>query len=120
MQLELIGDLPGEPVVVRGLPDSLARVLTNLVTNAAIHGGGHVWVGLDVHGREATITVGDDGDGMPDDSALDTGERTHRSGGHGLGLIIAGRIIDGHDGSIGYRERDGGGTIVEITLPLAR
>lgn len=120
VQLQLIGDLPAEPVVVRGLPDSLARVLTNLVTNAAIHGGGHVWVGLDVHGGDATITVVDDGPGMPDDCALDTGGRTHRSGGHGLGLIIAGRIIAGHDGSIGYRERDGGGTIIEITLPLAR
>ncbi len=120
VQLQLLGDLPANPVVVRGLPDSLARVLTNLVTNAAIHGGGHVWVGLDVHGREAVMSVADDGPGMPGNGALDTGQRAHRRGGHGLGLIIAARIIDGHDGSIGYRDREGGGTVVELTLPLAR
>lgn len=118
--LQLSAELPEHPVVVRGVPDSLARVLTNLVSNAAVHGGGHVWVGLDVHGTEATISVADDGPGMPADSALDTGRRASRRGGHGLGLVIARRIAAAHDGSIGHHERDGGGTVVQLTLPLVR
>lgn len=118
--LQLAGELPDEPVVVRGVPDSLARLLTNLVSNAAVHGGGHVWVGLDVHATEATISVADDGPGMPDDSALDTGQRASRRGGHGLGLVIARRIVAAHDGSIGHHEREGGGTVVQLTLPLVR
>ncbi|MDZ7790083.1 MAG: HAMP domain-containing sensor histidine kinase [Xanthomonadales bacterium] len=118
--LELDGELPADPVTVRGVPDSLARMLTNLVSNAAVHGGGHVWVGLTVHGGDATITVADDGPGMPHDSALDTGRRASRDGGHGLGLVIARRIATAHDGSIGHRARADGGTVVQLTLPLDR
>ena len=118
VDLRLQGELPSKPVVVRGVPDSLARVLTNLVSNAAVHGGDRVWVGLGVDEGEATVTVADDGPGMPADSALDTGRRASRSGGHGLGLVIAQRIVDAHHGRIGYSDRPGGGTVVELTLPL--
>lgn len=117
--LQLAGSLPEEPVVVRGVSDSLARVVTNLVSNAASHGGGQVWIGLDVHAAEATLSIADDGPGMPGDSALDTGRRASRGGGHGLGLVIARRIVAAHDGSIGYHDREGGGTVVQLTLPLA-
>ncbi len=120
VELRPLGELPREPVLVRGVADSLARLLTNLVTNGAVHGGGHVWVGLRADATTAVLRVEDDGPGMPHDSALDTGERADRSGGHGLGLVIAARIVDVHGGHIEYRDRDGGGTIVEITLPRVR
>lgn len=117
VDLRLEEPLPGRPVLVRAIPDSLARVLTNLVTNAAVHGGGTVWVGLDVRGHDAVLRVSDDGPGMPKDSALDTGEQAQRAGGHGLGLVIASRIVQAHEGSIDYHDRPGGGTVVEIVLP---
>ena len=120
VELRPLGELPDEPVIVRGVADSLARLLTNLVTNGAVHGGGHVWVGLEADDRTAVLRVEDDGPGMPKDSALDTGERAERSGGHGLGLVIAARIVDVHGGHIAYHDRDGGGTVVEITLPRVR
>lgn len=119
VEIELVGALPDGPVIVRGVTDALARLLANLVTNAAIHGGGRVWINLQLHGQEASITVADDGPGMPANSALGTGERVHRTGGHGLGLVIARRIVTAHGGSIGHHERAGGGTIVEFTLALA-
>lgn len=117
VELRPLGELPDQPVMVRGVADSLARLLTNLVTNSAVHGGGHVWVGLHADASNAVLRVEDDGPGMPRDSALDTGERAARSGGHGLGLVIATRIVDVHGGQITHRDRDGGGTVVEITLP---
>lgn len=119
VELRLAGELPPEPVVVRGVPDSLARLLTNLVTNAAVHGGGRVWVALEVDGATARLRVEDDGPGMPRDSGLHTGERAQRRGGHGLGLVIARRIVDAHHGRIEHRDRPGGGTIIEIELPRA-
>lgn len=119
VDLRLTGALPERPVMVLGVADSLARLLTNLVTNAAIHGGGRVWVGLEVHGTDAVLCVQDDGPGMPHATGLDTGERADRSGGHGLGLVIAGRIVDVHNGTIEHRDRPGGGTVIEIHLPLA-
>jgi signal transduction histidine kinase len=39
--------------------------------------------------------------------------------GHGLGLAIARRVIDAHDGAIHVENREGGGLMVTITLPLA-
>ena len=117
--LSLTTALPDTPVVVEGVADSLARLLTNLVTNAAVHGGGHVWVGLETVDGAAVLRVEDDGPGMPRETGLDTGERADRSGGHGLGLVIAGRIVDVHHGTIDHRDRDGGGTVIEIRIPLA-
>lgn len=119
---------PHTPTVVRGLTDALARVLTNLVTNAAVHGGGQVWVELATPtsdpdadaGSDAVVTVGDDGSGMPEDSPLATGRRARRSGGHGLGLVISRRIVAGHRGEVSHRPRPGGGTVVEVRLPLRR
>lgn len=119
VELRLERELPDEPVLVRAIPDSLARVLTNLVTNAAVHGGGTVWVGLEVQDHEAVLRVSDDGPGMPKDSALDTGEQAQRAGGHGLGLVIATRIVRAQGGTIAYDDRPGGGTIVELRLPVA-
>lgn len=118
-ELQLAGPLPTGPVVVRGVTDSLARVLTNLVSNAAVHGGGRVWLGLEVAGDTAVVTVADDGPGMPDDTPLTTGERAPRDGGHGLGLLITRRIVANHLGSIRQRPRGGGGTVIELRLPLA-
>jgi two-component system OmpR family sensor kinase len=39
--------------------------------------------------------------------------------GHGLGLAIARRVIDAHDGVIQVENRDGGGLTVTVSLPLA-
>ncbi len=117
VELGQLWPLPDRPVRVRGVADSLARLLTNLVTNAAVHGGGHVWVGLRADDETAVLRVEDDGPGMPRDSGLDTGERADREGGHGLGLVIACRIVAVHGGTIEHRDRDGGGTVIEITLP---
>lgn len=119
VDLRLSAPLPNPPVVIRGVADSLARLLTNLVSNAAVHGGGHVWVGLRVEDTTAVLCVEDDGPGMPQATGLDTGERADRSGGHGLGLVIARRIVEVHRGTIVHHDRAGGGTVIEIRLPLA-
>lgn len=120
VELRRLAPLPDEPVMVRGVPDLLARLLTNLVTNAAVHGGGHVWVGLSADDTTAVLRVEDDGPGMPGDSGLDTGQRADRAGGHGLGLVIANRIVGHHGGTIAHWDRDGGGTVIEIRLPRVR
>ena len=111
--------LPATPLVVLGVADSLARLLANLLSNAAEHGGGTVWLGLREQDGAAVVQVADDGPGLPRDCALDTGVRASREGGHGLGLLIAHRVADVHGGSIQHADRDGGGTVIEVTVPLA-
>jgi signal transduction histidine kinase len=42
-----------------------------------------------------------------------------RSGGLGLGLAICKRLVEAHGGTIGVRERAGGGACFYFTLPRA-
>jgi signal transduction histidine kinase len=44
--------------------------------------------------------------------------RTRSSGGAGLGLAIARRIVEAHGGQIGAHSRPGHGTTLTFTLPL--
>lgn len=96
----------GPPLVtVKAL--AFKRALTNLVTNAARHGSR-----LRIEGRNAdgwlTITVEDDGPGIPEDERenvfrpfyqLDHA-RNRDAGGSGLGLAIARDIVRGHGGDV--------------------
>ncbi|MFL5300079.1 MAG: ATP-binding protein, partial [Anaeromyxobacteraceae bacterium] len=40
--------------------------------------------------------------------------------GTGLGLAIARRVVEAHGGRIAARPREGGGTVFQLELPLAR
>jgi signal transduction histidine kinase len=46
--------------------------------------------------------------------------RARRTGGLGLGLALAKRVIDAHDGAIALGPAPGGGTRATVTLPAAR
>ncbi|OAR22132.1 hypothetical protein A8W25_29645 [Streptomyces sp. ERV7] len=103
-------DILAEPMVVRGHPALLARVLGNLLDNAERHATSRVTVRLrdDAAERQAVLDVFDDGPGIPPrDHArvferftrLDTA-RTRHTGGTGLGLAIALRITTLHRGTL--------------------
>jgi signal transduction histidine kinase len=124
---------PGGPVVVDGDPDSLTRLTWILVDNAVRHGAGEVEVELglmpgtgedDAAGGRAVLTVADRGPGLPPGDEDRIFERFHRAdparsgSGAGLGLAIARTIVEAHDGTIGAANRDGGGAIFRVELPL--
>jgi signal transduction histidine kinase len=44
---------------------------------------------------------------------------TTRAGGTGLGLAIVKRLLELQDGGIALKDRPGGGTVAEVTVPLA-
>ncbi len=56
--------------------------------------------------------------GMYADVRLEA-SRNRETGGFGLGLTIARRIIDGHSGTIALENRAGGGLDVVVRLPVA-
>jgi len=116
-------------ITVAGAPDLLWRALENVVRNAIRHGRGAVDIAVECNDTEVTVKVSDRGPGIhPDDlpslfqpffrcQAVDG---AHGSvDGHGLGLAIARRVIDAHDGVIHVANRQGGGLAVTVTLPLA-
>jgi len=105
----------------------IARVVRNLLDNAARHAAAVVTVTLDARGDNAVLTVTDDGSGIPPDerervfqrfTRLDDGRlRTH--GGAGLGLAIVREVVAMHQGSVAIEDADPGARLV-VRLPLQR
>ncbi|MFL6656637.1 MAG: ATP-binding protein [Massilia sp.] len=110
---ELVIDLPDRPVFLHGDGTRLAQILSNLLNNAAkyTNRGGRVVLSARVEERSLVVSVADNGIGIaPEmlnqifemfvqvDSTL---ERTNA--GLGVGLSLAGRLVELHGGSIEAR-----------------
>jgi signal transduction histidine kinase len=115
------------PTPVVGDPARLRQLVTILVDNAIRHGpvGGTVSVAVRMDGREAVLTVDDDGPGIPAHERERVFDRFWRGsdarpGGTGLGLAIGAWIVTGHGGSIAAVERAGGGSRFVVRLPAAQ
>jgi signal transduction histidine kinase/HAMP domain-containing protein len=114
---------------VRADPRRTEQVLRNLVENAIKYSpdGGTVTVRGDVQGREALISVSDEGIGIaPEDLARvfdrfyrADGQAVRRAGGTGLGLSICQGIVQMHGGRIWAESTPGAGSTFFFTLPLA-
>lgn len=87
-------------------PDDLAEALGNLVENAARHARSRVALTASTDAGFVTISVTDDGPGMPQEffaDALDRGSRLDTSrAGFGLGLAIAAEIAEACGGSVEF------------------
>jgi signal transduction histidine kinase len=70
----------------------------------------------------AELSVSDRGPGIPEDKLEAVFEPfyTSKAEGMGMGLSIARTIIEAHNGLIGARNRDHGGTTFRIRLPLVQ
>ena len=110
---------------VRGHADQLARVVRNLVDNAARHAAETVTITLAEQGANAVLAVLDDGPGIPEDEHQRVFERFARlddardraSGGTGLGLAICRDIVGRHDGTIAIDADHRPGTRFVVNLP---
>ncbi len=106
----------------------LKVLLQNLVDNAvkfSLDDSGAVEVRLACGEESVTVSLDDDGRGIPEDMAdrvlepfvkLDP-SRGHRSG-YGLGLNLCQRIVQAHGGSIEIQPREPRGTSVTVELPV--
>ena len=96
------------PVKIDGDDAQLRRMFRNLITNAEQHTIDHFSVDLSRHDDRITVTISDDGAGIPVDDRervfdrfvrLDDA-RTRDGGGTGLGLAIVHDIVARHDAQI--------------------
>ncbi|TMA46012.1 MAG: HAMP domain-containing histidine kinase [Deltaproteobacteria bacterium] len=106
----------------------LRRALDNLLSNAGKHGGpGEVALLADAGDGRLTIEVRDRGAGIaPEDmEQLFTPffradrSRARQTGGLGLGLLLARRIVEAHRGTLEIESNPGEGTVARIRVPLA-
>ena len=116
----------GTPVIIRGDPILLRRLLRNLLENAQRHAGGatHVCVRKNVSGK-AELSVEDHGIGVAEDEREKIFEPFYRSSragaptkGFGLGLALARQIARAHGGEVRYSPLTGGGSRFTVTFPV--
>lgn len=105
------------------------QVMANLLSNAIKFSylDGTVRVSLTSDGRELTVAVSDEGQGIADDfrqrifqrfAQVDSSD-TRRRDGTGLGLSITKAIVERMGGRIGYHSTVGKGSCFYFTLPIA-
>jgi two-component system sensor histidine kinase ChvG len=124
---------PEESAFVSGREGALSQVFRNLIDNALSFSppGGQVRVRVRRQGREALVSIEDDGPGIPPDNLETIFERFYTArpkgqafGGHsGLGLSIARQIVEAHNGRIWAENRAGAdgaiaGARILVSLPL--
>jgi PAS domain S-box-containing protein len=113
---------PGPELTLHADGDQLDQVLINLVTNAvdaALTTNGGVRVRWKRSGNQFTLTVEDDGPGLPETSNLFVPFFTTKPGGTGIGLVLSRQIAEAHGGTLTLADRkDGKGGMATLTLPV--
>ena len=116
--------------LVKCAPDSVERVLYNLLSNALRHtpSDGTVAVRIEPRAAVVEVAVEDTGVGLPPDALERVFDRfwradesrTKQSGdGSGLGLAIARGLVEAQGGRIWAENRPEGGARIAFTLPAA-
>jgi two-component system sensor histidine kinase KdpD len=118
--------LPRDLPLVRLDALLIERVLVNLLENASKYTpfGSRVSLAADVVGDRLSVTVADDGPGLPPGreeavfQKFTRGNAESATPGVGLGLAICRAIVESHGGRIVGGNRRGGGAAFTLTLPL--
>jgi signal transduction histidine kinase len=121
--VSLISELPTQPV--RGMVDAsqTEHLFVNLVLNAvqALRpNGGNIWIKTEFDDKIATVSVRDNGPGIPPTELERIFEPFHttRPEGFGLGLYSCRRIAEDQGWKLALDSTPGKGTTFKVTIPL--
>lgn len=122
--------VPARPIMVQADPSPLGLVVSNLISNALKYSppDAPVEVTVAVGQDRAIISVHDQGDGIP---LIEQGRifdrfyqvesgHTRSTGGAGLGLYIARRLVEAMSGRLWVDSEPGRGSTFSFSLPLAQ
>jgi signal transduction histidine kinase len=126
--IELIAHIARAVPFVGGDIALIERVLENLIENALRHtaAGGKIEVTVHPQREYIQVRVRDTGSGIPEKDLPHVFDRFYRvdksrnesSGGAGLGLAIAKRVVELHGGTIEVSSAPGRGACFSFTLPV--
>jgi signal transduction histidine kinase len=129
-RISLSLDLPDNLPLVNIDRQRVNEVLHNLLENAVAHThkGGTINVTAMTQGDWVEVCVSDTGEGIPVEDLPYIFERFYRvdrsraraTGGSGLGLTIAKRLVEAHGGQITVQSELGKGSSFSFTLPIAK
>jgi two-component system sensor histidine kinase KdpD len=119
-------ELPPDLALIRGDFVLLEQVMVNLLDNAMKYSsvGSTIIVAATTDGEEMTLSVLDNGSGIPSADLPYIFEKfyrarqTRRIDGTGLGLSICRTIIEAHKGRIWAENRASGGAIISFNIPM--
>ncbi len=122
--VELVLDVPEEPVRILADQGQMRQVLLNLALNAvqSLSGPGTVTIKLIQNNRDVSIIVEDNGSGIPkeDMDKIFYPFYSTKEGGSGLGLSIVYRIVEDHGGRINVESHPGKGSRFMVKIPVGR
>ena len=121
VQIEIEPDLP-ELLID---PSLIEQALVTLLSNAATYSPAKHPIEISVHRQDGTVvfSVSDRGAGLAPGEETKVFEKFYRgagrkAGGLGLGLAIAQKLVEAHDGKIVAQNRPEGGSRFSIRLPI--
>ena len=107
-------------------PRVLRQIAANLISNAIKYSpeGGEVQVSLDNGGNQYSLTVQDQGIGIPEAdqprlfAAFQRASNVKNVSGTGLGLVIVKQAVDLLSGSVSFDSQVGVGTTFIVHIPI--
>ncbi|NGM68396.1 GHKL domain-containing protein [Natronolimnobius sp. AArcel1] len=100
--------------------DGLKRIFMNVLENAIEHNDNecpHVELTVETTSETVTVTIADDGPGIPQDERATLFDR--KSSNHGLGLYLVRILVTRYGGAVDLVETGPEGSVFAITLPRA-
>jgi len=121
--VQFVADLAPELHSIRGDEELLRQAFLNILLNAcqAMPKGGPIRIATTLdQGEFARVAISDEGAGIPpeDLEKIFSLYYTTKPGGSGIGLSLAYRFVQLHDGSIDVSSEVGKGTAFVVRLPL--
>jgi signal transduction histidine kinase len=125
---EVTIEVRGEPAIVRGEPEWVSHMVSNLVANADRYAKSRIMVTVGSTGVYGRLVVADDGPGFPaqllprafDRFSRGEDARGYSGGGAGLGLAIVASLAHAAGGTVKAGNSDSlGGACVQVEIPLA-
>lgn len=123
----LATNVEGTDFAVNVDADRLTQAMVNILSNAVKFSpdGGTIKIVTRQKNNYVLVEIADQGPGIPDDYKSHVFERfkqveseAHKHKGTGLGLPIAKQVVEAHEGQIGVRDNEGGGTVFWFTVPM--
>jgi len=128
--LALTANSPHDLPVLNIDAHRIGQVLNNLIANAIAHTDkdGSIKVTAEAADDFVKVSVADTGEGIPAEELPNIFERFYRTdrsraratGGTGLGLTIARRLVEAHGGRINVVSELGKGSTFTFTLPVVK
>ena len=116
---DVLDPIPGDPARLR-------QVFSNVLDNAAKHGGENqlIQASLKVENGMVVIRIRDHGPGIAEKDLPHVKEMFYKASskvrGSGIGLSVCDEIITRHGGTLDISNAQGGGCVVTISLPMTQ